>query len=217
MITVSTNVAPVIRIKTFKCDMCDETLDPRNVSGLCYHCFIMAARTAKRCACGVPLKARNVSGLCRDCRTVEQRLKPHQRQEFRYRVKQGGDAFEISADLMRRDIDESIAQIRTLPSLGSILIEIVAKQLLLRVDDIASAKRFRPLVHARAVVAMVLIENGYSFQRVGKVLGGRDHSSVIHLTDQFETYCERDPRLVRVIEIAREWVKAKRAQWKVAA
>lgn len=45
---------------------------------------------------------------------------------------------------------------------------------------IRSRYRNRPLVARRRFIARKMREAGYSYPKIGKALGGRDHSTVMH-------------------------------------
>ena len=63
----------------------------------------------------------------------------------------------------------------------------VANHYGLTVEDITGPRRARPLVTARHV-AMYLIRHltDYSYPSIGKVFGGRDHSTVISAVDKIK-------------------------------
>ena len=52
--------------------------------------------------------------------------------------------------------------------------------------------RKRKLIHARAVVVQILRSRGLSFPTIGRLLGGRDHSTVIHAFEHFPDYCDQN-------------------------
>ena len=55
--------------------------------------------------------------------------------------------------------------------------------------------RQRPLPQARAVVSKILRERGMSYKQVGRFFGNRDHTSIRHGCQYFETYAKIDPRV----------------------
>lgn len=68
--------------------------------------------------------------------------------------------------------------------------------------DMTGKGRFRHIVRARNCAAYVLHKRGNSFPRIGKFLGGRDHSTVIHAVRQFEAHATAEER-----EIAARFLK----------
>jgi chromosomal replication initiation ATPase DnaA len=75
------------------------------------------------------------------------------------------------------------------------LIRAVAFELGLTVDDITGKSRIMRNVEARAVVAKLLKERDvkrYSYPVIGRILGNRDHSTIINLLDKFDIYCRRN-------------------------
>lgn len=58
-----------------------------------------------------------------------------------------------------------------------------------------SPKRTRVYVHARAVVFKILHERGWSYPRMARAVGRKDHSTAIHSVDNFDVYCKMDPRV----------------------
>lgn len=63
--------------------------------------------------------------------------------------------------------------------------------------------RVQDAVRARSIVAEVLYRRGVSYPRIGTLLGGRDHSSMINARKMFPIYCERDPRVMATfLEVA---------------
>lgn len=68
--------------------------------------------------------------------------------------------------------------------------------------DLIGAGRERNLVEARAVVARLLKDRGFSTTQTGRYLGGRDHSTIVNLLGNFDIYARRNP-LVELSYLAR--------------
>ena len=49
------------------------------------------------------------------------------------------------------------------------------------------------MVHARAVIVRILKERGWSLPRIGRALGGRDHSTVSNAVRQYDVYVRVNP------------------------
>lgn len=94
--------------------------------------------------------------------------------------------------------------------LGPVIVASVAQDFNLDPEAITGPARSYDIVEARAVVAAVLKRWGrLSYPAIGRILGGRDHSTVIHAVYKLDTYLERNPtarasyaRHVRLIEHA---------------
>ncbi len=80
-----------------------------------------------------------------------------------------------------------------LPLTGRQLIQAVADALEVSYGEIIGHGRHRAFVEARAVVVQVLRNRGWSYPRIGKLMGGRDHSTVIHAYETFDIHAERNP------------------------
>lgn len=77
--------------------------------------------------------------------------------------------------------------------------------------DVVGRRRSRPFVLARIIAAKILREqtgaNGfprYSLPQIGKMLGGRDHSSICYLLSVFEPYCRTHEGMRAAYEKAKE-------------
>lgn len=57
--------------------------------------------------------------------------------------------------------------------------------------------RSRHLVHPRSVVVRILRDRGMSNPQIGKWLGGRDHSTIINLSRNFDIYARMNPIVQR--------------------
>jgi chromosomal replication initiator protein len=86
------------------------------------------------------------------------------------------------------------------PSMHDIALA-TARHFSLRLNDLRSPTRRRLLVSARGV-AIYLARNfaGLSFQEIGRYLGGRDHSTVMHSCHKTEELNVSDPAIHRAIQ-----------------
>lgn len=75
---------------------------------------------------------------------------------------------------------------------GRRLVQSVAHDFGLYPSEVTGRGRSRPLVQARAVVAVLLRETGRSYPMIGNVLGGRDHSSVMWLVQEINKYIHQN-------------------------
>lgn len=60
-------------------------------------------------------------------------------------------------------------------------------------DLIVGRSRAARHSRARAAVAWAARQNGRSYSQIGRVIGGRDHTTMIHHVQRAEQRCERDP------------------------
>ena len=59
-------------------------------------------------------------------------------------------------------------------------IEAIAKEHRFTLEDILGKNRFGPLVKVRRKCVVMLREKGYSTTEIGRIMGGRDHSTICH-------------------------------------
>lgn len=89
--------------------------------------------------------------------------------------------------------------------LGYRIIHSVAQAYGMTIDEFVSARRTRRHACARYVAAKILREQRradgtyrYSYPQIGKMLGGRDHTTIIYGMDVFDTYLRNFPMMARV-------------------
>jgi hypothetical protein len=78
------------------------------------------------------------------------------------------------------------------------LINQVAREMSLCRKDVVGPSRWRAHVECRAVIILLLRERNssvYSYPEIGRILGGRDHSSIHNAVKMFDIYCRRSPGL----------------------
>lgn len=81
------------------------------------------------------------------------------------------------------------------PRLCSDTLDAVAEDFGIRVGDLIGPSREGYLVDARAVVVMLLVSKGWSAPQIGRMLGNRDHSTILNLRDKFSIYAARNGRV----------------------
>ena len=59
-------------------------------------------------------------------------------------------------------------------------IEAIAKEHCFTVEDILGPRKFKHLVAVRRKCIVMLREKGYSTTEIGRIMGGRDHSTICH-------------------------------------
>lgn len=95
------------------------------------------------------------------------------------------------------------------PTVGKTSVErimtAISKYYNIPLSDIISKKRFKLLSNARQI-AMYLLrhELGLSYSLIGKELGGRDHSTILHGAEKIEKFIIRDDSLKKEITSIRE-------------
>lgn len=66
--------------------------------------------------------------------------------------------------------------------------------------DIIGKARFRKLMLPRLVLTKLCIERGMSCSQIGRKMGGRDHSTILHQRDMFEVYAPIYPAITASYE-----------------
>ena len=86
-----------------------------------------------------------------------------------------------------------------------LVIQIVADHFNLTTLDLTSQKRTKEVVYPRQIV-MYLCRDimGTPLQTVGKCLGGRDHTTIIHGADKIKTDLQNNPTLQNTIDILKK-------------
>ena len=94
----------------------------------------------------------------------------------------------ISLDLAERVLSDIVAAGEPRRITPQMILDATATVYGFTVDSICGPSRTRPLVTARQV-AMYLVRNltDYSYPAIGRVFGGRDHTTVIHAVEKIST------------------------------
>jgi chromosomal replication initiation ATPase DnaA len=80
-----------------------------------------------------------------------------------------------------RDRSARVAgRMRDIPGQLSTLAHVTAREYGVKAKDIRGKSRVRQFVMPRQKVMAIALDMGYSSTMVGRFLGGRDHSSVLH-------------------------------------
>lgn len=139
--------------------------------------------------CGTPLACnKNKTGLCRSCLDLSKRLN-------RDACKECGAALaNKNTSGFCRNHNGRKSYDATPDAATTVLLRKVAAQFKITVADIVGLVRERAFVEARAVVVMALRQMGYSFPRIGQVLG-RNHTSCLYLVTSFPLFVKRNPAL----------------------
>ena len=191
------------RNETKRCQKCDEPLGWNNLSGFCQLHRPARVRGTKHCPhCGVHIHPG--ANWCRS------HLSPVSRMDAETRAKY---------DLLRHRLKMTVAEARAMLESGEPLpymkpvtprprvtisaLEVIADtcaRLGVLADDVCNGGRHMHLVIARATIVRILRHHGLSYPMIGRRLGGRDHTTLIHADRKFDTYARHDPYLRAVVE-----------------
>ena len=87
-------------------------------------------------------------------------------------------------DFMQEEKAEEIVLVDSVgmtPRQANLLeIEAIAKEHCFTVEDILGPRKFKHLVTVRRKCIVMLREKGYSTTEIGRIMGGRDHSTICH-------------------------------------
>lgn len=70
----------------------------------------------------------------------------------------------------------------------------------LSVKELSGNQRYRYLMPARFAMYKALRVRAFSYPRIGKLFGGKDHSTIIHGVKRAEYMMERDPEYKAKVE-----------------
>lgn len=65
-------------------------------------------------------------------------------------------------------------------------------------NDLVGKGRSREFTHARAIVIRILRNRGWSYPRIGKQLGDRDHTTIMHSYESWAVYVRLDPSVAEI-------------------
>ncbi len=111
---------------------------------------------------------------------------------------------EIDLDFVQHFLDPSLAQ--NLNSLHSSrvnpkhIISVCAKSFNIKTGDLCGKSRKKELVSARHITAYLLLtEANLPLEEVGRLLGGRDHTSIMHARDKIHQDFSTNPQTTKLI------------------
>jgi chromosomal replication initiation ATPase DnaA len=90
--------------------------------------------------------------------------------------------FDYDFDWKEPEAEEKLIDSRGMtPRQANLLeIEAIAKEHCFTVEDILGPRKFKHLVTVRRKCIVMLREKGYSTTEIGRIMGGRDHSTICH-------------------------------------
>jgi chromosomal replication initiation ATPase DnaA len=113
------------------------------------------------------------------------------------------EAMTIAAYAYRKEVFDrpilarNVAGSAGKPAEAAAVISGVAQYHNLRVKDILGAGRFAELVAARRDIARTLRERGWSYPKIGRAIGGRDHATAMNLCGALRSHEAREAAKVR--------------------
>lgn len=115
--------------------------------------------------------------------------------------------------LEKRPIDMPLAEeaIKDIISPGEsrkvtpeLIIDIVAEHFHVKPEDIKGKKRTADIVYPRQIAMYLCQDHGTSFKRIGELLGGRDHTTVMHGVEKISNELKVNDATERLIETIRK-------------
>lgn len=115
--------------------------------------------------------------------------------------------------LEKRPIDMTLAEeaIKDIISPGEsrkvtpeLIIEIVAEHFHVRPEDFKSKKRTAEIVYPRQIAMYLCQDHGTSLKRIGELLGGRDHTTVMHGVEKISNEMKTNDSTFHLIQTLRK-------------
>lgn len=110
-----------------------------------------------------------------------------------------------SLTLIERLVSESGAERRSLKVNADAIFQTIAEFFSLEIPELLGKRRHKELVYPRQI-AMYLMRNelNYSFPKIGKALGGKDHTTVMHGVEKINRELKTDENLQRELALIKE-------------
>jgi len=111
---------------------------------------------------------------------------------------------EIDIDFVQHFLDPSLAQnlnsLHTSKINPKHIISVCAKSFNIKTSDLCGKSRKKDLVSARHITAYLLLnEANLPLEEVGRLLGGRDHTSIMHARDKIHQDFSTNPQTAKLI------------------
>ena len=188
------------------CKICDEPLLRCETEFCAWHAPQSDLHKCDVCHAGIYRP--NKTKMCGQCHDMMRYLDDSGKALFRKKIVIGNMTHEqVFAQLSDNRLDLPMARKlkKTLPIYTKML-DVVSKELGISKQRITKGLRFPEMVRARSVIAQGLIQKGIGVTRIGRMMGGMDHATIINLRDRFPEYCRQDPRLIGALEKIKECV-----------
>lgn len=85
-----------------------------------------------------------------------------------------------------------------------LIIEIVAEHFHITPADIYSNKRTANIAYPRQIAMYLCKENGTTLKKIGDIMGGRDHTTVMHGVEKIEKELQSNDSTIRTIGTIRK-------------
>lgn len=185
-----------------KATTCPKCLGVKTYSAaMCQTC--RAALNAKFCACGKRLSKNSTTGQCATCRNVSAKIPPERALDYLYLARRIGSARAAEVILSGAPVPRMRAQNsqRFQPTIqSSQIVAKIACEMEVTTADITGPSRSTACIHARALAIKAMRVRGISYPAIGRRLGGRDHSTIIHAERRFADYAKIDPTMNDILE-----------------
>lgn len=111
----------------------------------------------------------------------------------------------ISLQLVTEVLQENINNSRTKNISCDKIVKVVAQFYQIEKKDLMGSRRYKELVMPRQII-MYLLRNelNYSFPRIGKELGGKDHTTIMHGVEKIDKSLKRDMQLQNELATIKE-------------
>jgi len=115
-----------------------------------------------------------------------------------------GSVGEIDLDFVHHFFDPSSPQTISFVTNSKLnpkhVISVCAKYFNIKTGDLCGQSRKKDLVQARHITAYLLLnEAGLPLEEVGRLLGGRDHTSIMHARDKIHQDLSTNPQITKLI------------------
>ncbi len=112
---------------------------------------------------------------------------------------------QISLSLVTEILQENINNSKTKNVSADKIVKAVSNFYSVEKKEILGKRRYKELVHPRQVI-MYLLRNelNYSFPRIGKELGGKDHTTIMHGVEKIAKQIKRDTQLQNELSAIKE-------------
>lgn len=89
-----------------------------------------------------------------------------------------------------------------------LILQAISEYLNISLPELLSNSRKRPLVEARCIaVGLILqVKPYYGLKKLGELLGGKHHSSIIHLRQTFDNLYKRDKPFTKKVQEVLKYV-----------
>ena len=87
---------------------------------------------------------------------------------------------------------------------SDLIIEVVAEHFKISPEDLKSNKRNASIAYPRQIVMYLCKENGATYKKIGEILGGRDHSTIMHGAEKIEKEVREEGEAAHVVNLIKK-------------